>query len=131
MTHRLVFVQDSFAWFCTDPDTAWGDDWNVAPHDCNAGQPYTHRTGGEWVKVAYDGDLEIAGGAGAPHGGYLSVEQINAGASPWLYRVRYGLRCDDEGRISVDCEIRAGVTIEEFTALVEQAGGSVYLKGRE
>ena len=34
---RLTFIDERNAWFCTDPATAWGDDWNDAPHDCNAG----------------------------------------------------------------------------------------------
>lgn len=126
---RLVYVEGSFAWFCTHPDDAWGDDWNDAPHDCNAGSPYLDR-GGEWEKVAFEADLEIGG---TQFGSYppfhppapkygLSVEEINAGKAPWLYQPSYGHKQFPEPLF----EIPARVTLTEFIDLVQSVGGRVY-----
>lgn len=76
----------------------WGDDWNDAPYDCNAGEPYEN-TEGNIIKVpfAFIGSeddegyfstypLEYKqpwnyGGGNCP----WSVEDINLGAVPWLF----------------------------------------------
>lgn len=124
---NLVYVEDNFAWFCTEPEHAWGDDWNDAPHDCNAGHPYLDR-GGDWAKVAWDGDLEIVGvhlGDGVGRWGYLSVQDINAGKAPWLVQVQYGMPSDDH-LIPLGVTIPAGVSPAEFERLVGEAGGRVY-----
>lgn len=80
---RLRYVRDSWAYFLADQRGRRGDDWNDAPHDCNAGAPYDYV-----FKVAFDGDLDVVGtelnGIGTGRWGWLSVEQINAGEAPWL-----------------------------------------------
>lgn len=122
---RLCYVDGEWAYFSTGrPGDVWGDDWNDAPHDCNAGTPYAERAPG-LTKVAYDGDLRIVG-EGAFGGyvyerwGWLSAEQINQGQAPWLVRLAYG------DPVTHDLEISAGATLEEFRALVVLAGGCVY-----
>ena len=125
---RLVYVDEPWAYFVERPDDAWGDDWNDAPHDCNAGIPYYDRSGLH-VKVAYDGDLETAGTQWGSYGPYhppapkhgLSVEEINGGAAPWLYKPNYG----KDGPKPL-LEIPAKVTLAEFIYLVVEAGGGVY-----
>ena len=63
-TYRLVYVDGPWASFAANPAEAWGDDWDDAPHDCNAGVP-SARACGPYIKVAYDGELEIGGRQGA------------------------------------------------------------------
>lgn len=125
-TLRLCYVDSPWAYFSTaDPSDVWGDDWNDAPHDCNAGEPYDDKAPG-LVKVAYDADLWPVG-AGTFAGyvkdrwGWLSVQQINNGEAPWLVRIVY-----DAQSMRHDLEIHAGVTLEEFKSMVAQAGGTVY-----
>ena len=111
---KLCYIEGNFAYFTTqDLKKQWGDDWNDAPMDCNAGPPYEwaeHRNVPFYklVRVAfYCFDLEI------PHD--VSVQAVNRGAQPWLFTWDYKVT------------IPAGVTIEEFKALVREAGGEVFV----
>lgn len=76
----------------------WGDDWNDAPYDCNAGGPYENSEG-DIIEVPFafvgseddEGYFstypleymlpENYGGGNCP----WSVEDINLGAVPWLF----------------------------------------------
>lgn len=122
---RLRYVSDCWAYFLADD--GHGDDWNDAPHNCNAGEPYRYV-----FKVAFYADLELVGcdqnGDGAGRWGYLSVDQINAGEAPWLVQIRYGEPRDTAGRLALGVQIPAGVTFREFVALVREAGGHVYVQ---
>lgn len=76
----------------------WGDDWNDAPYDCNAGEPY-EETEGDIIEVpfAFVGSEDDEGYFSTypleyklpkEYGGYncpWSVEDINLGAVPWLF----------------------------------------------
>lgn len=48
-TFRLCYVEGDNAYFTTAPITGegrqWGDDWNDAPYEHNAGSPYEWREG--------------------------------------------------------------------------------------
>ena len=81
----LCYIEGSWAYFTTRKlSEQWGDDWDDAPYEHNAGTPndysdHDKKDGREpWqiVKVAWDGDFE------PPCEGHLnspwSVEQINA-----------------------------------------------------
>jgi len=84
-------------WFTNVPlSKQWGDDWNDAPYDCNAGGPYdiTLRKDkeGTWqrtehqilcVKVSLEEYPIIPAdyGCNSP----FSVEMINQGACAWMY----------------------------------------------
>lgn len=76
----------------------WGDDWNDAPYDCNAGEPYENSEGdiievpfafvgseddeGYFSTYPLEYNLpENYGGGNCP----WSVEDINLGAVPWLF----------------------------------------------
>jgi hypothetical protein len=67
-------------WFTDDFDKQWGDDWNDAPYEHNAGRPYTHET--KPVMYLVQGDYIL------PDDGYLnspySVQSINRRAVAWL-----------------------------------------------
>lgn len=121
-TFRLCYVREPWAYFTTAPlDKQWGDDWNDAPYEHNAGCPYDSYREGEQeipckiIQVAYDGELQAPcyHHTNSPY----SVERINQGAIPWLSTPSY----EKEAVF-----IHAGVTLEEFRALIAKAGGKVY-----
>lgn len=125
--HRLCFVEGPWAYFTTkELSKQWGDDWNDAPYEHNAGPPYRWReetdaklglVPWEIVKVAWDGPLvpPCEGHVNSPY----SVEEINRGAVAWL-------RSDHHSRGKI--LIPAGTTLHEFFSLVEAAGGHVYVE---
>jgi len=123
----LCYIEGSWAYFTTRKlSEQWGDDWDDAPYEHNAGTPYDYsdhdkKDGREpWqiVKVAWDGDFE------PPCEGHLnspwSVEQINAGAVAWLRTSRW--------RTCKPVIIPAGTTLERFCELIREGGGKVYLE---
>ena len=125
---RLCYVCYQWAFFTTQAlEDQWGDDWDDAPWEHNAGEPYRYSDDPKYgdtdkepwriVKVGYDGRLETPGEYEI--NSKWSVEQINAGAVPWLKTDRYASR---DPQVS----IMAGATLEEFKAMVEVVGGAVY-----
>lgn len=129
--HFLCYVEESWAYFTSQSlEEQWGDDWNDAPYEHNAGTPYAfyepdrERGKEPWqiVKVAFECNLETpdAWTSNSPY----SVQDINRKATPWLQSGKYGKRDKDGNPI----QIWAGVTIEEFMHLVNQASGKVYLE---
>jgi hypothetical protein len=104
---RLCYVRQNVAWFTTAPlAEQWGDDWSDEPFWCNAREPYA-KPGVTLTKVhftpGYLDDWENSAR-------YLSVQQINNGDAPWLH--------------SINVNINAGVTFDEFQALLLKAGGT-------
>lgn len=127
MSERLCYVDGSFAFFTTQKlGKQWGDDWNDAPYEHNAGDPYEPTAkdvsadgSPAWTitKVAFDGPL-VSPCEGVVNSRY-SVEQINSGAVAWLVTSQWS-----SGPFVA---IPAGVSIVRFCELVWQAGGTVYL----
>jgi len=124
----LCYVDDNFAWFTTcDLSHQWGDDWNDAPYEHNAGetykwQPYmAEREIPEYkvFDVAWVGPY-VTPAQNAYLNSMYSVEDINDGDVPWLQRSWY----QDEHVKS----IYAGTTMLEFINRVYESGGSVYIK---
>lgn len=117
----LCYIDQYWAYFTTQElSKQWGDDWNDAPYEHNAGEPYLHFQDGEsWSisKVAFDGPFE------RPCDNQLnspwSVEQINAGAIAWLRSSRWST--------NKNVIIPAGTTMERFIDLIYDGGGNVYL----
>jgi hypothetical protein len=116
---KLCYIRDSFAYFTTkELDTQTGDDWNDAPYEHNAGEPYIPHADEtpEWeiYKVAYDHiwnfqtPADIAG-----LNSRYSVDMINKKLTPWL-------------TIFPDKALFAGASVEEFVEFVESCGGTVY-----
>jgi len=115
----LCYIEDNWAYFTTaKADVQWGDDWDDAPYECNAGTPYEWNENDKvrdipkWEirKIAFDGPLEL------PHKS-LSVQQITMGAAPWLSTPEW---CNQQ------VHIPARSTYENFCELVKKAGGNVY-----
>ena len=80
---KLCFVDDNFAYFTTrELSKQWGDDWDDAPYEHNAGYPYEPaqqdlKKGINWsiIKIAFEGPflLPCSGCCNSP----FSVEAIN------------------------------------------------------
>lgn len=118
----LCYISGNFAYFTeVDLKQQWGDDWNDAPYEHNASEPYSsHKVNEKYldhkiVKVAWDGSFD------APNTNYtnspFSVEQINNKMHPWLrtWASRSG------------ASIFAGATLAEFIKFIEDNEGAVYL----
>ena len=123
---KLCYVSGDWAYFTTQKlSEQWGDDWNDAPYEHNAGAPYAYMENDgkkgkkPWQikKLAWEGPFETP--SSEVSNSTFSVEMINDGAVPWLIRSRY--------RANLPMvKIMAGASIEEFKDLVAQAGGKVY-----
>lgn len=121
----VCYIEGNIAFFADAPlDVVWGDDWNDAPYEHNAGRPY------EWYYRDGDGEnrerapiaihrVRFAGDYYPPCDcptRHMSVEEINEGRFPWL---RTKEEVGDK-----DCQrLYAGATIAEFTDWVERTGG--------
>ena len=119
-TPRLCYIDGPWAYFTTQPlADQWGDDWNDAPYEHNAGTPYGPLDDEtfEIVKVAWDGDWDTpcAGHGNSP----WSVQQINAGAVAWLLSTPWRKRGP--------FVIMAGTTLDRFCDLIREGGGNVYM----
>ena len=118
----LCFVKDQWAYFTTQHlKKQWGDDWDDAPYEHNAGEPYLPREEGDepWdiIKVAWDGDFDTPDT-------YLvnttwSVEDINNKCVPWLASASFMDR---------SICIFAGTKLSEFKKLIKKGGGKVYVE---
>lgn len=110
---KLCYVEDNFAYFTTQElSEQWGDDWDDAPYECNAGKPYEDE-GWRIIKVAFDAPSLFT----ANIVGDFSVEQINSGAVAWLHS------CHSLKKV---ISIPAGTTIFEFKGLIWKSGGDIY-----
>ena len=130
---KLCYVGGSFAYFTTqDLKNQWGDDWDDAPYDCNAGGPYEPSEADldqygspKWriLKFAFDGNFSApANSACSSHyrelGRHLSVQDVNIEkAAPWL---------EGHNKKGDKIEIHAGASIEEFREAIKAGGGVVY-----
>ena len=119
---KLCYISGNFAWFTTAPlDEQWGDDWNDAPYEHNAGHPYEwakHREMPEYklMKLAfYSDDLETPEEIAGQNSLY-SVQAINGKVTAWLSN-RWGKPV---------VAIHAGVTPEDFIKVVKETGGDVF-----
>ncbi len=118
---KLCYLGNNFVFFTTAPlEEQWGDDWDDAPYEHNAGEPYVFREGidkEEWkiLKLAFEADRLVEPNHGHVNSLY-SVQDINRGKVPWL-----------RGWLDPDSEpVNAGDTVKEFVRKVEKALGSVY-----
>lgn len=102
---KLCYVADGCAYFTSaNLQDQWGDDWNDAPSEHNAGTPYEN-PGEQILKIEFTGPFQ------EPCQNYypFSVQLINRGFSPWL-------------RTDKQC-ILAGATPEQFREWIRQNGG--------
>lgn len=119
---KLCYVSDAWAFFTTqEVSEQWGDDWNDAPYEHNAEEPYEWRENSDkpyWeIKVvAFRANLNV------PHDGYnncpFSVQDINGGAISWLCSPSY-----HEKKVFIP----AGTNLDDFIATIHECGGQVFL----
>ena len=116
---RLCYVDENIMYFTDSFEKAWGDDWDDAPYEHNAGEPYewNDNESDEWNIEHYHGHIrkiafESYWGIRRPCDGHLnspySVEDINKGAIAWLYSDEVG-------------GLMAGATMEEAIAWCRKA----------
>jgi hypothetical protein len=136
----LCYVYEStrgrrLAYFTTQElEKQWGDDWNDAPYDCNAGSPYTwdarrytKQLDGNYAwepnevpswkifVVEFTGPFETP--AGVAFNTPYSVEMVNDGKIPWLWT--------ETVEPEIPVVIPAGTTFSVFRKLVRRARGMV------
>lgn len=119
---RLCYIKSGWAYFTTQPlNKQWGDDWDDAPYEYNAGPPYDYRAGNSTLPRWKVFRISFEGPFITPDIGYnnspWSVRDINAGAVAWL-RFR--------GKESE--QIFAGTSYEEFRAWVLSREGKIFEK---
>lgn len=119
---KLCFVKCGWAYFTSIPVTdQWGDDWDNAPYEYNAGLPTIARKGKHKdhriVKVAFESDHVDPS---CPEDDKTwSAEMINKGEVPWLRSPSW---------LDVKLtEVSAGTTLVDFIKIVKDSGGEVYL----
>lgn len=145
---KLCYLSGGVAYFTTqDVQDQWGDDFDDAPYEHNAGTPYEpaihHLANGiqqlsprDWnpdgtprwqlLQVHYTAGTQVQllepceGHGNSPY----SVQDINAKAIPWL-RIR---RWVPTQRDYVEDEsLWAGASYEEFVRYIERLGGLVWV----
>jgi hypothetical protein len=123
--YKLCYVAGCWAYFTTQKiEDQWGDDWDDAPYEHNAGEPYEDwksvqaGLSPQWaiIKVAFDAHDLKDPSYGQVNSRY-SVESINAGAIAWLASPIY---------VKEQVIIPAGTSLCTFKELVKKAGGKVY-----
>lgn len=124
---KLCYVKGPWAYFTSIEVTKqWGDDWDDAPYEHNAGEPYDdhvdpekrNHVPHEVMKVAWEGPYETPAdraGSNSP----WSVQAINRGDIAWLIPSRWEKTSAEP--------IHAGTLLGDFIRKVREAGGVVYL----
>lgn len=121
MVYKLCYVDpdEPKAYFTSDWEHQWGDDWDDRPYEHNAGTPYRSyfRDGKEYNILLKEVYFEV------PYAYYempcsnvdnsrYSVEDINAHRVPWL---------------TIDGHyIFAGISYTNFVKQIEELGGTIY-----
>jgi hypothetical protein len=119
---KLCYIKGAKAYFTTtSQEKQWGDDWNDAPYEHNAGEPYEWMPGIAAHPKPYN--LKAVYFDGTPYqtpdythlNSPYSVQQINRGDAPWL-RDSYGN----------NPPIPAGTLYGQFINMIHRAGGQVF-----
>jgi len=111
--YKLCYIADGFAYFTNIPlEEQWGDDWDDAPYEYNAGSPYYDGNPDQIKILAFIGDFKLPC-TGHVNSSY-SVKDINKGIIPWL-------RTWDNRDM-----LYAGAAIGEFIDFVKRNGGRVF-----
>lgn len=99
--YRLCYVRDGVLFFTDNFANQWGDDWNDAPYEHNAGEPYEwdYRLSeeenikhgyGHIKRIAFMDNWLIEKPCSHTINSRYSVEAINKGAVAWLYEEKAG-----------------------------------------
>jgi len=106
--YKLCYCRNNILYFTDNFEEQWGDDWNDAPYEHNAGDPYEYIEGetdlnkhhGHIRYIAFLTDYTVYEPCELPCQPSYSVQQINKGMAPWLFSNTTGA-------------LNAGATIEE------------------
>jgi len=137
---KLCYVENNIAYFTTQPlSKQWGDDWDDAPYEHNAGAPYepcwhNRKDSGiypcecdlckrewnkdgtpKWVieKIMFDAEVRLPN-YGVANSDY-SVQDINKKKIAWIRSLYHKNK-----------SIYAGVNVTEFIEAIEGMGGECY-----
>jgi len=127
---RLCYVAHGVMWFTTDMSTQWGDDWNDAPYEHNAGRPYSwsrrnfsteeeeddfrNRKEHPYMLFAFSYTGPFDEISNSHVNSPLSVQSINELGLPWL--------------VSIENEsIKAGSRLSKVRKKIKKAGGTMLL----
>ena len=122
--YKLCYVDENILYFTDNFANQWGDDWDDAPYDHNASEPYERK-----YYTEYDDEWCVKNGKGnirkiafdrydgyyikQPKDGFCnspySVQAINKKAVPWLYNEEAGA-------------LFAGATMAEAKRWLKKAG---------
>lgn len=113
---KLCYVENRRAFFTNkDFKEQWGDDWDDAPYEHNAGYPYEDGVY-KIISLYFYADLN------EPNFSYInspySVEDINNGAIAWLSSPSYN---------NNKVYIQAGTTVKEFIEKIQSIEGEIFL----
>ena len=128
----LCYIEGPWAFFTTQLfEKQWGDDWDDAPYEHNAGYPYGPREGESWeiVKIAWDGPF-ITPDGGVTNSRY-SVQSINRGDIAWLRQGDVAWLRQEVWHKELIRPVFAGTTLQEFRDCMISAGGMVYFPWEE
>lgn len=115
----LCYISGDCAFFTTLAlEDQWGDDWNDAPYEHNAGSPYTGGVHDGHIECVYFQAALLTPDDGLLNSNY-SVEDLNARKFPWLR---------PPGDMSLGPCIWAGTPESEFIRLIKLAGGVIYTR---
>ena len=118
--YELCYIDENKAYFTSDWENQWGDDWDDVPYEHNAERPYIHyfKDGieypielkelyfefpGKWIKLPCNDFCN------SPY----SVAMINRGDVAWIRGDTFN--------------ILAKTTYEDFIKIVEDNDGVIYL----
>ena len=118
--YKLCYVDLPWLYFTDNMDNQWGDDWDDAPYEHNAGAPYDRDT--NVLKVAFDLGttwlLTPFENCKKHKGRSISVQEINDSNLPWL-RSWTGDPQDN---------LLPGTSINEVFEFIHRLGGEIYTK---
>lgn len=122
--HRLCYVDGNKAYFTRIPmEKQWGDDWDDAPYEHNAGEPYVeheHDVIAVYVETGNNcSELRTPcyGFTNSPY----SVKSINNREVPWITYLIYSKL----GSHSTN-QLFAGIPLEEFAEIIWANNGIIY-----
>lgn len=129
--YKLCYVDrftEGLAWFADcDPEGVWGDDFNDAPYEHNAGHPYSYRyKDGEkhdvdFIYIHYSGSY-LTPAQHAQGNSRYSVEMINLKHVAWLTVDQWVSNPANYPPIF------AGATTQEFCDTILKTGGMIYFR---
>lgn len=119
--YKLCYIEMNCAYFTTQAlSQQWGDDWNDAPYEYNAGEPYPFTdhdtkqglTPWDVMTVRFHSEMKTPAQCNYTGNSSYSVEMINNGMAPWLIG-------------NPGTAIFAGCNPVEFKAIIRANGGFI------